>query len=122
MFRATATSVMRAGYAIAKVMAKMEYRSVETSEATSLGSFALQLGGIYGSRPFVSKSGYVGLCPLETQPGDAIAILQGARVPYIVRRGENLEGWTLIGESHVYGIMDGEFMTTNPPMEEITLC
>jgi hypothetical protein len=74
------------------------------------------------SRPFISKSGYVGLCPLETQSGDQIAVFMGARVPYIIRKKENEPRWILIGESHVYGIMDGEFMSNSPVPEEITLC
>jgi hypothetical protein len=120
--RATATSTMKDGYAAAKVLAKIENRFIKTAESDALGDFALQLGGIYDSRPFISKTGYVGLCPLKAKPGDAIAIFKGARVPYVIRKVENKQQWALIGESHVYGIMDGEFMTTNPVMEDITLC
>jgi hypothetical protein len=120
--RATATSAMQDGYAAAKVLAKIENRFIKTAESDALGEFALQLGAIYDSRPFISKSGYVGLCPLEAQPGDAIAIFKGARVPYVIRKAEDKQQWTLIGESHVYGIMDGEFMTANPPTVNITLC
>lgn len=77
---------------------------------------------MYNSRPFVSKSGYVGLCPLEAQAGDAIAIFKGARVPYIIRKIQDISRYTLIGESHVYGIMDGEYMTKDRVMEDVILC
>jgi hypothetical protein len=42
-------------------------------------------------------------------------------VPHIIRKVDEAAQYILIGESHVYGIMDGEFMTKERIMENITL-
>jgi hypothetical protein len=124
MIRAPAISHMKAGYAVARAMS-IKVPLPDEQVKNNFLSFACiqcQLGRMCDSRPFISKSGYVGLCPLETQSGDQIAVFMGVRVPYIIRKKENEPRWILIGESHVYGIMDGEFMSNSPVPEEITLC
>jgi hypothetical protein len=46
-------------------------------------------------------------------PGDVVSIFFGAHVPYGIRQGsENPLRFSLVGDAYVYGIMDGEFMTT----------
>jgi len=60
-------------------------------------------------RFFVTDTGYIGLCPEIAQTGDEVCILQGGRVPYVIRQfgvGE----WELIGECYVSGTMHGEFV------------
>ena len=49
---------------------------------------------------------YLGLVPPETQAGDIIALLQGGRLPFVLRsRGGP---WELIGPCYIHGIMYGE--------------
>ena len=124
MLRASPKSHMKAGYAVAKQMGRVEPAADDyvKNNFLAFACFCCQLARMYDSRPFISDSGYVGVSPLETQSGDTIAILKGARVPYVLRRAGGGKRWTLIGESHVYGIMDGEFMATDPVAEDITLC
>jgi hypothetical protein len=123
MTRATANSHMKAGHAVAKAMASKEGAADEEVRQNFLpfACYRCQLSRMYDSRPFLSKGGYIGLCPLEAQAGDTIVIFRGARVPYIIRKADDASQYTLIGESHVYGIMDGEFMTEDRVMEDITL-
>ncbi|KAH6638440.1 hypothetical protein C7974DRAFT_391607 [Boeremia exigua] len=48
----------------------------------------------------------MGIGPSDTQPGDTVAVIPGGGVPYVIR--PNRSGWTLVGESYVQGIMNGE--------------
>lgn len=64
-----------------------------------------------GKRPFLSRMGYVGMGPLNAEPGDVIVVLLGASVPFIIRPlGENR--YKLLGECYCDGIMDGEGFKT----------
>lgn len=83
--------------------------------------YLIQMTRMHDSRPFISEHGYVGLCPIEARPGDSVTIFLGVRVPYIIRNTQGDSFWTLVGESHVYGIMDGEYMQQKPVIESITL-
>jgi hypothetical protein len=78
---------------------------------------------MHRSRPFISATGYVGLCPSETQKEDTIFVPWGGHVPYIIRpkRGKlqtrqavsEEQQWTLVGEAYVHGIMHGELDLAN---------
>lgn len=72
---------------------------------------------IDGKRFFVTRTGFLGLGPANTQPGHRVCVLNGAKVPYILQdlppdepRSENGGGeeFTLIGQAYVHGIMNGE--------------
>jgi hypothetical protein len=46
---------------------------------------------------------------MDAEVGDRIALLEGGNVPYILRQKLGQENeWLIIGDSYVYGIMDGE--------------
>lgn len=103
----------------------MDLAQLSDSLDKNFGSFTTLLASLNktpDALSLLSETGYVGIGPLETQPGDSIAIFQGARVPYIIHKENGGNYWTLIGEAHVYGIVDGEFMATNPEAEDIILC
>lgn len=57
----------------------------------------------------------IGLCPWVAKENDLIAILNGGKVPYLLRETRKLGNsdgetkYTLVGECYVMGIMDGEF-------------
>jgi hypothetical protein len=55
---------------------------------------------------FVSRSGYMGLCPPGTREGDLVCVVLGCDMPLVLRPYE--EGYQLVGRSYVYGIMHGE--------------
>jgi hypothetical protein len=68
---------------------------------------------------FHTDTGFIGLGPRNMREGDEVCILQGGRVPYILRRvpSEASEGesqsrdeWNLVGECYVSGIMYGELV------------
>lgn len=55
----------------------------------------------------------MGFVPHRSMPGDSIAILIGCSVPVVIRKRdarEEKDGWALIGECYIDGIMEGELM------------
>lgn len=74
----------------------------------------------HNRKPFVSSMGYVGLVPAQSRKGDVVCIVEGANMPFVFRRDGKL--YRLVGEAYVYGIMDGEFMESNPLMEVFHVC
>ena len=54
-----------------------------------------------------TKQGRLGLAPRATLQGDLIAIFMGADVPFVLR-ATGTEGYELLGECYIHGIMNGE--------------
>jgi len=54
----------------------------------------------------LTKLGLIGLVPIAARPGDSVGFFAGCRVPHALRRRG--EGYVLVGESYLHGIMDGE--------------
>ena len=65
---------------------------------------------VMASRFLVITDGDIGLGPIDTQPGDVIAVLAGGRVPYVLRQADTrISGaYSLVGECYVESIMRGE--------------
>ncbi|KAF2672780.1 hypothetical protein BT63DRAFT_420989 [Microthyrium microscopicum] len=84
--------------------------------SAEFGKYEQYLFGVVnkaGQAPFITKRGYVGIGPPNMAAEDIICIFYGAHVPYVLRPVEDGR-YTLIGETYVYGIMDGEFMIDSP--------
>lgn len=67
-----------------------------------------------GKRPFLTTLGYLGMGPVEGQPGDVVIIFCGGRVPFVLRPLDQKLGqemFSYIGEAYCDGIMDGEVAT-----------
>ena len=61
-----------------------------------------------GRRVCITAAGYFGHAPCEAEENDLVALLLGADVPFLIRpRGD---GYYLVGECYVHGIMGGEAM------------
>ncbi|KAH7377814.1 heterokaryon incompatibility protein-domain-containing protein [Pyrenochaeta sp. MPI-SDFR-AT-0127] len=83
---------------------------------------------MYLRRVARTGNGYLGLVPDSSRVGDAVWLLQGAKVPFILRRAEGNKSqkrtnggdsgsgdceedggqWEVMGESYVHGVMQGE--------------
>jgi hypothetical protein len=63
-----------------------------------------------GRSSLVSERGFIGIGPDDSRVGDAIAIPQGARTPFILRSNPVLgkAAHRLIGDCYVDGFMAGE--------------
>jgi hypothetical protein len=70
----------------------------------------------YSNRLFVTRSGYVGLCPSTARPGDAVYILHVLR-----KRDNGRSGYTLIGDAFVYGAMDGELVNSDMKQVDVEM-
>jgi hypothetical protein len=57
---------------------------------------------------YVTDNGFLGLGPREVRVGDGVYALLGGDVPFVLRETENPAEFTLLGDSYVHGIMDGE--------------
>lgn len=62
----------------------------------------------YGRLVYATKRGYLGLGPRGIRPGDIVCILSTAAAPYVLRKVYS-DYYTLVGESYVHGVMDGEY-------------
>jgi len=95
----------------------------QTTQESSIFASAL-LVNLTGRQAFVTDNGYAGLTFPETMEGDAVCIFLGANTPFILRKNLSREGeqvtYQLVGESYVYGLMDGEGLEMGK-VEEIVL-
>lgn len=68
----------------------------------------------------LSAQGHYVLGPDTMQPGDAVAVLYGGHAPFVLRRRgpRTGDGWTLIGECYVHGMMSGEALEIKGAVEE----
>ncbi|KAL2203444.1 hypothetical protein CC79DRAFT_1056587 [Sarocladium strictum] len=57
-----------------------------------------------------TRRGYLAMGPNDLQQGDVVCVLMGGAVPFILRPRGDGDGYTLIGDSYVHGIMDGELV------------
>jgi hypothetical protein len=75
------------------------------------------LHGATGRCFFITSGKLMGLAPPKAKPGDKIAIIAGAQVPFVLRPRFGLQSSTsfntLVGEAYVHGVMDGSFVKVN---------
>lgn len=58
---------------------------------------------------FRTKKGYFGIGAKSVQQGDAVCVLGGGKVPFLLRKAEQHDAsYRLVGECYVHGIMEGE--------------
>lgn len=62
-------------------------------------------------RLFLTKDGLLCLGPELAQSGDEVWIVRGSRVPVLLRKNMDGNGYNLIGETYVHGVMYGEAVT-----------
>ncbi|KAF2251365.1 hypothetical protein BU26DRAFT_563307 [Trematosphaeria pertusa] len=63
---------------------------------------------------FTADQKHLGLGPEHLVKGDHVAIVGGAKVPFVLRpyemSGGGTESWKLVGECYIHGVMDGEWV------------
>ncbi len=55
----------------------------------------------------------IGLAPALAQESDHLCILQGAKVPFIVRESSEMGKYTLVGEAFAENFMHGKVQSLN---------
>ena len=90
------------------------------NEQLHSASQTLTLGPTRGRVLFTSSIGYLGLVPHGTKEGDIVFVVMGADVPYVLRPYD--DGYELIGEAYVQGVMDGEAIRMDHiPVEDVMI-
>lgn len=107
-----------------KALLLLEGKEAEAGDVEKLRREALLWNGArisccIGRRFCVTERGYMAMVPPGTVQGDAVCLLYGVDVPFILRRhvfNEHHHGekspfnYRLVGETYVHGIMDGEMI------------
>tara|TARA_R110002003_G_scaffold143_14_gene13289 strand:- start:8941 stop:11418 length:2478 start_codon:yes stop_codon:yes gene_type:complete len=83
----------------------------------------------YGKRFFISRNGFIGLCPRYTTQNDVICIAPGVTSPFLLRQkskqnapGEEVVGtYLLVGSCHVHGLMEREAALTDIETEHLII-
>lgn len=79
-----------------------------STEARKGWLFHRCLQHILGRCPIAAMDGGVfGMVPAGTMLGDSIAVFEGARMPYVLRKVGNSESYQLIGSCYIQGVMYG---------------
>ena len=100
-------------YSLAELAATSSESTTPLREGIHLhplwAAFEHSMGQIfYHRRLFTTVKGYLGVGPQLLRDGDNICILLGCSVPVILRSAG--QGYSVIGECYIDGIMDGEVM------------
>jgi len=69
---------------------------------------------------FISEKGLMGIAPCDMRKGDVIAVLFGARTPFVLRPSKPLDGrglYTIVGDCYVDGFMEGKALRV-PKLEK----
>lgn len=95
------------------------------------GSLSAQSTACLGRRLFVSRRGYLGLCPAGAETGDAVAVVAGSSTPVFLRgvggegegRGEGAGGrrFRALGDGYVQGLMQGGAVGLGLPLEAVEI-
>ncbi|MCJ1327551.1 hypothetical protein MMC10_004221 [Thelotrema lepadinum] len=91
------------------------------NDGSSIGDF-IQSYNTIGTTRRVCATAHrrLGQVPRSAEIGDLICVLHGGRVPYVIRPRSD-GSFTLVGESYINGVMDGEAMEMDLEMKEICL-
>jgi hypothetical protein len=67
---------------------------------------------------FLSCRGLLGLGSDSLVPSDSIWIIQGSRVPLLLRKAAS-DGYTVVGGAYLHGFMNGEALRDGGPFQDI---
>ena len=73
-----------------------------------------------GRRVYATRKGYLGLGPPGIRSGDVVCILATAKVPHVLRRVDS-NYHSLVGESYVHCVMDGEYKPANSELRDFMI-
>ena len=82
------------------------FGSIATQTVEARTTWQLMADNLFTRAMAWTEKGYLGIVPAETEVGDFVVLLNGGRMPFILRPQE--DAWRLLGPSYVHGIMGGE--------------
>jgi hypothetical protein len=74
----------------------------------TLRSFEVNIGASMRRLIARLEDGLIGLVPEGAVAGDRVALLEGGKVPVVIRQCESSSDWRIIGEAYIHGVMYGE--------------
>ncbi|KIV83889.1 hypothetical protein PV11_05876 [Exophiala sideris] len=82
--------------------------------------------GLVNNRFFITSKGAPGMGPRNARPGDVVAVLDGANMPFLLRKestASQTNEYRLVGVCYVHGMLDGEAIEEAGPgaIEDIIL-
>ena len=88
-----------------------------SSMNANMSVWMLMRNSLNGRRLIWTEKGYLALVPEESKVGDSIVLVQGARLPFIMRPKES--GWRLLGPSYVHGVVHDKSSSMDIAVEDI---
>ncbi|OTB06446.1 hypothetical protein M426DRAFT_20900 [Hypoxylon sp. CI-4A] len=76
---------------------------------------------IENRRAFRTSNGFIGFGPSTLKAGDKIVVIAGADVPFALRPRADGDGFTLVGECYVEGLMHGELFQKGTGWTEVKI-
>ncbi|GME44176.1 hypothetical protein GTA08_BOTSDO04307 [Neofusicoccum parvum] len=86
----------------------MEFMKEADGRSIEYGSMLSSAGG--SRRLYKTAKGLLGLGPGSMKKGDSVCMVQGARVPFVLRKQPSAVEWTIVGETYLHGFMHGEMV------------
>jgi hypothetical protein len=118
--RSRATSALYASYLELRTLMKDGPLTRFGNLSPAAFQYTICLGYQLMRRPFISSAGYIGLVPVDAAAGDLLAAVRDASVPYVFRRRDGgRDGWQLVGEAYIDGLMDGEVLAAETIEPEV---
>ncbi|KAJ4026236.1 hypothetical protein NW752_001175 [Fusarium irregulare] len=102
----------------------MSEQAAWIEKVRNTGKFCFAVIGVTSRyrRPFLTDNGHLGSSCESTQAGDKVWIVSGCPVPLVLRKSaDHEEGYMLVGESYVHGVMNGEATEGSVAWQEIDL-
>lgn len=95
-----------------------ELRSEDPELRQQSWPFETVMQDVHRGRRFgITACGHVGVFPGETRNGDLIVLLPGATMPFVLRRSGG-DGYILVGDCYLHGVMEGELIHAPEGQEE----
>lgn len=70
-------------------------------------------------RLMISRNGHIGMVSEKAMKGDVICVLFGCSVPVLLRKSEDGDSFTFVGECFLDGCMDGSVLEQNELVERV---
>ncbi|KAK5679251.1 hypothetical protein LTS10_008066 [Elasticomyces elasticus] len=118
--RSRATLAVKAGWKTVKRGQPADSFQGYTTSCTNW--YQMAMSRLHGRRLARTNQGLIGLMPVNAEPGDVVAIILGAEAPMLLRPERQGGVYKIVGESYIYGVMDGETITTDTVFTDIDIC
>ncbi|KAK4966502.1 hypothetical protein LTR42_011667 [Elasticomyces elasticus] len=97
-------------------------RAAEGDRLSETTRYRLAMTRLHRRRLAWTRQGLIGLMPADAEVGDVVSIVLGAKAPLLLRPRSKDGAYQIVGESYVYGVMDGEAITKDTLFTDIDIC